>query len=219
MLSGKSKRELNSIAFQQMLIEVGLHEQYLEAKDAYRVTTKNVQLRILANRLDSCCIGDGNGLRDITAEIFKQTLDMIVDPEYIRLEAPCAHGYADIELPIALERLDSNALFQTWTHRYDLRSIIAEVKNEKRKCPVKHVDQLFRYLDSSIFGKFGLLVSNSGFTRNAMRNLRDIATRGKKLILPMHNTDLHDLLRAREIGKYSVMQTLRRLETNLRQLA
>lgn len=218
MVKDQSQHDRGKIAFVQTLIDAGLYEQYFQFEEADCIVAERVHLRILAERLAKCEIGDGNGYRDVVADVLVRSLDSIVDPEYVRLDPPCANGEADIELPLALERLGHNLLFQIWTNRYDLRSIVVEVKNQQDPCPVGHVDQLFRYLDSNDYGRFGLIVSRSRFTKNALRELRDTAARGEKLMLPLGHQDLHDLISARAVSSSRVMQHLRRLETRLRQV-
>ena len=165
--------------------------------------------------LDACPVGDGHRYRDLVAEVLSGALGEIVDEPLARKEIPAAGGRGDIELPLRLEKLDEFPLWNRWERRYDIRSVIVETKNEKRRGRVEDVSQLAGYFNATKLGRFGILVARKGFSSRAMQNMTDIARDGSSLILPLDHEDLHQLVKATQDGHG--MEYLRRRSTLLLQ--
>ncbi len=165
--------------------------------------------------IPKCPVGDGNGFRDLVAVLFLIFLRGVVDEELARTEMPAKGGSADIELPMRLEVLREHPLWEMWTRRYGIRSIVVEAKNTRDKVSVSAVAQIQNYLDTAQRGKFGFLVSRSGFEPGAYENLVHIAEKNECLIIPLEADDLFRLLDASADGCAAISEYLRRQETLL----
>lgn len=185
----------------------------------WRSIGKDAPISPLINRILKCPEGDGAQFRDLTADALSRTLHDIVDTPLVRTEFPCCGGRGDIELPLRTENLGENPLWQTWSRRYEIRSIITETKNTKRLASIRDVQQILGYVVTARLGGFGFLVSRRGFSRNAILNLRAIAEGERYLILPFDQAELCKLLTVSALDEKAASVYLRRKETLLRQAA
>lgn len=189
-------------------------------------------LRILADRaidgtarrnlpvdldLDQIPVGAGYKYQKRCAAVLKYAFDAFTDADLVRLNQRCCGGSIDIQMPIRTELLGHYPLMIEWCRRYNAKSILVEVKNRKSKANDEDVRQLFGYLDREQFGSFGLLISRSGFTKNAMEQIRSRVQKDECLILPLDHCAANNLPHLRSRGTREVMRFLRRQETLLRQ--
>ncbi len=165
--------------------------------------------------LNRCPVGEGNKYRDIVAEVLIKSLSYVIDVPLVRKELTIEGGRADLELPIKTEHLNGYYLWQDWCRRYDVRSVIVEVKNMANPCSVACVQQIKGYLNDGPFGRIGLLVSRHAFSSNASENLRACARDRRCLILPFSHNDLIQFANASSKGTLHSMGFLRRVETRL----
>jgi len=172
--------------------------------------------RILAE-LNLCKIGDGNDYRDLVTESLSKILGDVVDSALSRTEIPATGGRADIELPLRTEALDRFPLWDRWAKKYEIHSILIEVKNEKTPATFRDVNQLAGYFSSTKLSQFGILVARSGFSRNAYESMASKARDGDSLIIPLRHNELRELGRASRNGLKESMEYLRRRETLLLQ--
>lgn len=169
----------------------------------------------LLNALDKCLVGNGHEYRDVVANILTDSLDGVVDAALSRKEFSAGGGRADIDLPMRLEALHAFPLWDHWTRRYEIRSIIVETKNEVKQATAEDIGQLERYLNRANLGRFGIFVARSGFAQSATTELSAIARKGERLILPLSHSDLHGFAQA--ANDDNAMEYLRRRETLLLQ--
>lgn len=169
--------------------------------------------------IDGCPVGNGHKYRDLVAETLSKCLGDVVDVPLSLCEFPVSGGRGDIQLPLKIEVLQGRPLWQHWAHRYGIRSIIVESKNEKTQASVEDVSQLAGYLDQSGLGRFGILVARMGFSKNAVANLSAMARRGERLIIPIAHDQFRELGKASKKGMTATMEYLRRQETLLLQAA
>lgn len=169
--------------------------------------------------LKKCPVGAGHKYRDIVAEVFANSLRSLVDLSLMRREFPCKGGRGDFELPLRIESLTDFPLWDKWCDKYNIRSIIVEVKNRKTQAMPRDVAQILSYIVTANLGKFGILVSRSGFRGSAMRQLQAISSTNEFLVLPFEQKDLEylDTLHIRETSK--CMEVFRRKATLLAQCA
>lgn len=189
---------------------------YDSPEDLERILSPRLLDTILAD-LNGCPVGDGNAYRDLTAEFLGRCLGDVIDESLVKMEFPCHGGRGDIELPLRLEALHELPLWRLWAERYRATSVIVEVKNEAKKAATSAVQQIDSYLNLAGRGGLGMLVSRSGFTSDAIKQLSQIAKQGHKLILPIRHTDLGQLTKARRKGPRAVMEYVRRRQTLLLQ--
>ncbi|MDB5319831.1 MAG: hypothetical protein JWN40_1462 [Phycisphaerales bacterium] len=173
----------------------------------------------LFSSLEACRVGDGDGYRDVTAEILAGCLSEVVDVPLMQMEVPCQGGRIDIEMPLRLEALGQYPLWDRWATRYRASSILVEVKNEASRTDLRAVHQIEAYLHHAGRGGLGLLVSRSGMTANASKLLSGIARAGDNLIIPISHEDFTHLAKARKKGAVAVMEFVRRKQTLLLQSA
>ncbi len=134
-------------------------------------------------------------------------------------EFPSEGGFGDIAIPLRLERLSKYPLWESWQRKFDIKSIVAEAKNTRMEAGVPAVQQILSYLVTGRRGRFGLLVSRSGFTDNAIEQMQAVADINQYLILPCNGDDLLYLASKRREASEQVMEFFRRKETLLIQAA
>lgn len=173
----------------------------------------------LLDRLQGIPVGDGDEYRDLVANVLAASLEEVVDVPMMRKEVAIDGGRADLELPIRIENIDKHAVWHSWHRRYRLRCMLVETKNMQSQAAHEDINQLKGYLQGGNRGHFGLIVSRSGFTKNAMKTLSATAKSGSYLILPFDNRELGDLLRMSKQEHENAMEFLRRKELFLLQAA
>lgn len=182
---------------------------------------------ILSNRLldrvlkdfDRVPVGAGHEYRDLVAECLAASLSNVIDVPLTRTEFLAGGGRGDIDLPVRTEVLRDFPLWDHWTRRYAVRSVIVETKNEKNKASVEDVSQLEGYFGRTKLGRLGILVARMGFTANARQALKGMARDGTSLIIPLDHHGVKELARASKDGPAASMEYLRRQETLLLQCA
>lgn len=173
---------------------------------------------ILAD-IEGCRIGEGNEYQNLVAELLTECFVEVVDAPLVTSDFHAEGGRGDIELPLRTERLGNYHLWSRWQELYDIISIIVETKNQRRKATVRDVAQTKGYLDVANRGRFGMLISRSGFSANAIVRLGAIAFNTRHLILPLAHSDLRYLAHASLEGSDATMELLRRKATWLIQAA
>lgn len=169
--------------------------------------------------LDIVPIGAGHAYRDIVSECLASSLLHVVDVPLSRTEFAAGGGRGDIDLPVKTEVLGSYPLWDHWARRYDVRSIVVETKNEKKKASFEDIGQLEGYFDHTKLGRLGIFVARKGFSANARKRLGTLARDGAKLIIPFDQFALKEFARASAQGPERSMEYLRRQETLLIQAA
>jgi len=169
--------------------------------------------------LKQCPKGKGHRYRDIVAEVFATSIGELVDLPLIRKEFSCKGGRGDFELPLRIENISKFPLWDKWCETYKIRSIIVEVKNKKSQATPRDVAQILGYIVTANLGKFGILVSRSGFRESAMKQLQAISSTNEFLILPFEQRDLEYLATMHNCGPGKSMELFRRKATLLSQSA
>ena len=169
--------------------------------------------------LKRCPVGAGDRYRDIVADVFVRSLDQLVDVSLMRKEFSCKGGRGDFELPLRIENLSRFALWDKWCEKYDIMSIIVEVKNKKSQAAPRDVAQILSYIGTANLGRFGILVSRSGFRQSAMEQLRAISAKKQFLVLPFEQKDLEYLATLNTCEPGKCMELFRRKATLLSQSA
>ncbi|MEN6424005.1 MAG: hypothetical protein ABFE13_01480 [Phycisphaerales bacterium] len=176
----------------------------------------------LQRMLDECPEGRGAKYEEATLATLKVCLAGIVDTVRARQHVPIKSGFCDIELPFRQERLCIHPYWSPWHSKYDIRSILTEVKNERKPVGPYAIRQIRMYLEDANRGRFGMIISRNGFTKNAMVAACDCATSrrdGDILILPLCHDDLKELVRRSDQGLCSVTDFLCEKERDLLQIA
>jgi len=184
--------------------------------------TRDIATGVLSNillDLKKCPEGKGHLYRDIVAEIFASSLVELVDISLMRREFPCKGGRGDFELPLRIENLSDFILWDKWCVKYNIKSIIVEVKNKKSQAMPSDVAQILSYIIISNLGRFGILVSRSGFRESAMKQLQAISSTNQFLVLPFEQRDLEYLATLHNFGQIKCMELFRRKATLLAQSA
>jgi len=146
--------------------------------------------RGLEQALNTCATGDGASYRDLTARVFVKAFGGAVDLPFLRREFPLAGGRGDIEIPFKIEAVGGQCKLAQWFGRFDMRSILVEVKNEEDAGPVNHVRQIADDVASSLLGRVGFLVCRNGLTKSAEERLRQVNHNREMLILPFDHAEL-----------------------------
>lgn len=174
------------------------------------------RINILQQSIKLCPVGDGPLYVNLVGDVIRTALAGIIDFDLVRTEVQLAAGTADIELPLCPKMLSKYPLWERWYQEFKIESIIVEVKNTQKRTGIEGVMQLIRYLNTAKKGKFGIFVSRTGFTQNAMRTIRSVANERETLILPLDQNDLIELLKLSIQSTSEVVRLLRRIETILR---
>ena len=169
----------------------------------------------LVSALRKCRVGAGAQFRDISVGLICRNLGDIVDREYVRTEFPLPGGRGDAELPVCTENLTNYPLWADYQRRYDIRSIIIEAKNTRKQASTDSVAEIAGNIRIRNRGRFGFLISRSGFSKGAYRRLAAIAASSETLIIPLAKSDL-EVWSALQRPTES-MRFLRRKETELLQ--
>lgn len=185
------------------------------------VRRREILAKLLPCVLDDCAIGDGDRYEELVLSALLLIFGDLVDQENQGTQVEIGGGFADIELYFCDEMLVRIPYWSIWRTEYGIRSILVEVKNEKKKSQHKHVCQLKNYLELHKRGRFGLLVSRSGFSRNAFNTFKEYneskENKNDYLLLPITHEDLKYLLSLslEEDKAFKVMQELRIIENRL----
>ena len=83
--------------------------------------------------------------------------------------------------------------------RFDARQPVLELKNV-RSLQTEHVNQLYRYLDEE-FGRFGVLVTRNPTPQAVQRNIVDLHSSKRIVILCLNDCDLELMLSLMESGR------------------
>lgn len=171
----------------------------------------------LIHRFRNCEMGDGDGYRDRLRLLLATGLGYIIDPGDSDIEVPCAGGRIDICLCVRREVAGCYPIWQHFCQKYDAAYVLVEVKNQKRPAGVTDVTQLLGYADAGRLGRFGMLVSRNGFSRNSQERLREIAATNRHLLLPFNEDEAVQLAKLGKKDPVLSMEILRRKENALRQ--
>lgn len=211
-------KESNYIFIYKKILDARKRCKYSELKrrpeDKRSVPRRSIPTNILIKLLNLCPFGEGNIYENLTFDAMKAILKGIVDWDLAHQQFSSEGGRGDIELPFCTEMLPEYPRWKPWYYQYEIKSIIVEAKNMKSEAAPDDVGQIKRYLDTSKKGRFGMLVSRKGFSKNAMKTLRAY-TRDNYLILPLDHDDLERLLKLSMDNSLKVMRYLRRKETLL----
>lgn len=164
---------------------------------------------ILIKLLNICPIGDGELYENLVMDSLAKILYGIVDSTIARQQISIEGGFCDIEFPICTEVVDKYPLWDKWCVQYNVKSILVEVKNMKKKAAYEDVNQLGGYLGIGDWGRLGIIVSRSGFSISAESAIRSLAKKNV-LIMPISNEDLTLLLEFSMENSLKVMTFLRR---------
>jgi hypothetical protein len=83
--------------------------------------------------------------------------------------------------------------------RFDARQVVFELKNVK-EISGEHVNQLYRYLDDE-FGRFGILVTRNPLPPAVKRNIVDLHSSKRAVILVLHDGDIELMVNVLESGR------------------
>jgi hypothetical protein len=148
----------------------------------------------LRKELATCPVGNGSEYRDLTARVLIKAFDGAVDVPLVRREFPVAGGRGDIDLPFRFEAMQGPSKVAEWGRRFDMRSILVEVKNEKHPGGVEHVRQIADDVASSPLGRVGFLVCRNGLTTEAQKRLNDVNRHRNMLVLAFEHGELATLV-------------------------
>src|SRR6185295_7838065 len=113
----------------------------------------------LHHNLDTCPIGDGARYRDCVKEACMYIWSDVFDGARTKAEQGNRGARIDIEFPVRLEALNGFSLFSQWAQWYGVRSVLAEVKNEKQAAVVSDAKQIVGDLVVARRGKLGFLIA------------------------------------------------------------
>lgn len=164
---------------------------------------------ILIKLLNICPIGDGELYENLVMDSLAKILHGIIDSTIARQHVFIEGGFCDIEFPICTEVVDKYPLWDKWCDQYNVKSILVEVKNMKKKVAYEDVNQLGGYLSVGDWGHLGIIVSRNGFARSAESAISSLAKKNI-LIMPISHDDLTLLLEFSMQNSLKVMTFLRR---------
>ncbi len=170
-------------------------------------------LHRLLSDLDAVPYGNGPRYQDAVQRVLSGTLDSVFDGPNSDIEVANRGARIDIEFPLRLEVLSKFPLFKQWTEWYEIRSILVEVKNERKRAGVGHAKQIVGDLAVAQRGGLAFLIARSGFTRPAMRYLGELAQQRNFMVLPLDHNDLRQVIENRASG-YDATMTLLRVRQN-----
>ncbi|MFI9176024.1 hypothetical protein [Streptomyces lincolnensis] len=84
--------------------------------------------------------------------------------------------------------------------QYGARQVVIELKNVK-SLETEHVNQLYRYLDDSDIGKFGILLSRNPPPRNVVQNIVDLHSSKRAAVICLDDADLELMLQLVDTGR------------------
>jgi hypothetical protein len=169
----------------------------------------------IIEELNRCPPSDWRRYQEAVGKAILFSLRGIVDAEYCRSEFPVPCGRVDLAIPIRTELSDCFPLWNRWQHQFDIRSIIVETKSLQKSAATEDFHQALSYLSLAKLGRFGILVSRSGFTKDAISGFCTIARTSRSLVLPFAHEELIELAAASDDGPRRSMEYLRRKETRL----
>jgi len=181
-----------------------------------RCPTKRV--KNLMKKLDMCPPGDHDSYKNAVFEASKAFFGEIIYAEGAICERSSKGGRFDIELPFRASMLYKYPFWEPWYFEYKIKSILMEIKTAEI-CNYSDGVQLQGYLTSAKRGCFGLVVSQNGFSRNILLNLRSYTEDNNGLILPIDHNDLKELLQLSTIDLGEVVNYLSDKEKKLLQVA
>lgn len=173
----------------------------------------------LWSAVTACPVGRGSLYRDAVAELLPELFEDTFDTANRAIEIGNCGARIDVELPLRLEALKKLPLWDHWASQYGIRSVLVEVKNEKRKAGPEDAKQLIGDLTVAGRGDLGLLVARRGFSRNAIRYMSSVAKRGRYLVIPLSEATLEELIAIRTSGPDAVCGALRSQVSRLLQAA
>ena len=176
------------------------------------------RVKNLMKKLDMCPGSDGDSYKNVVFEASKAFFGEIIYAEGAICERSSKGGRIDIELPFRASMLYKYPFWKPWYYEYKIRSILIEVKNTVKGNYSNGV-QLQGYLTGAKRGRFGLVVSRNGFTKNILLNLRSYTEDNNGLILPIDHNDLKELLQLSTIDLGEVVNYLSDKEKKLLQVA
>ncbi len=203
----------------EAFIEAGFYDDPWILEQVWHHSLKKTPYRRLCEAILACPKGDGAKFQDLTAEALANILDDLIDEYFILPEFPSGGGRGDIELPFRMENVSGRPLWEQWSRRYGIRSIIVEAKNWQRPAGVSAGFQTSGYLETAHRGCFGFVVSRYGFTDPEWKNLGAIANGENKLVLPLDQRDLCFLMHLKAQNKKAPDRFFRRLEMFVRRSA
>lgn len=204
------------VAKTKAFLDAGFYDDEWIAKQIWHASRRaTIPFDSLIQGIRECPEGDGDQFRDVTAESLVECFGDVVDGAWVRTEFPSSGGRGDIEFPLSVENLGNYYLWQDWSRRYEIRSILVETKNTRTRASIRDVQQTLGYLVTTRLGGFAFLVSRKGFSRNAIANLRQIAQGDKYLILPFDETELCEYIQISSLDRHDSLVYLRRKQTRL----
>ena len=207
----------NKVAQAKAKIESGFYDDSAIVEDICRLSADS-----LITDIENCPNGKEHGdlYRDLVAAALCKTLGEDFDLPLVAKEFGIEGGRVDLEFPLKYESFGPGSLWEKWQRTYDLRSIVVETKNLKKKSSIEDFRQLESYIRTANRGRLGFLVSRNGFTKNALKFARNaLVSSHSVLMLPVSDQDLCGLLSLSKKTKSGVATLLRRKETMLLQLA
>jgi hypothetical protein len=174
-----------------------------------------MSIRALLKALGRCPATGSAVYIPLMINVMERSLGPVVAWYDPRANSAKQYSCGVIELPIRTDSLEDFPLWQTWAERYGIECIALEAKNETTRATPDDVKHLKSYLDRAQRGRLGILVSRSGFTRDAMKRIQTYVQADQALILPLRHADLKRLLKLRALGPSEVMHFLHQKEASL----
>ena len=208
------KRAARQPAVQRLLAR-GIYDDPLILDDIVERILADVGPRSIHADLDRCPVGEGHRYRDLAARVFLRAFSGDIDVQMMRSEFGIAGGRGDLELPFHIRAFDKRPLLRDWRHRFNLSSVLVEVKNEQNPAPPDHVRQIESDVRVSPLGNVGFLVCRNGLTLAAQKRLTEVNKKQDVLLLAFNHRELHELpvLSPGHLERYLHRKELRQLQT------
>jgi hypothetical protein len=190
-------------------IRMGMYEAPEIIAKVIDLVVADLRPSVLRRELASCPVGNGSEYRDLTARVWIKALDGAVDVPFVRREFPVAGGRGDIDLPFRFAAMQGQSKVAEWGRRFEMRSILVEVKNEQHPGGVEHVRQIADDVASSPLGRIGFLVCRNGLTTDAQKRLNDVNRNRNMLVLAFNHGELASLV---DLDKGQIDEYLHRKE-------
>ncbi len=189
----------------------------LRPKEHSRFGVKTVQCakkspEELIRFLDLCPVGDATIYEHLVMDAIGSTFKNVVDIENVLMQASIGNGRSDIEFLFRSHELYQHPSWKDFVYRYGICGIFVEAKNMQDKAAHKDTLQIKNYIECAKRGKLGFLVSRSGFTRPAYRQLRWFIENQNILIIPLDHEELKQLLKISLISEDKAVEFLWRKE-------
>lgn len=173
--------------------------------------TDKIPSDMLAAFLSLCPPQNGPVFQKLVSKVLTKIFRPIIDESLIQQECHITGSRIDIVLPFCVESLSENSFWDPWYHRYSIKSIIVEVKNEHSQAKPEDIRQIYDYIHRAKQGNFGIIVARNGFTKDSRKILKEYSAENI-LILPLDQNDLKLLLELSQKTPFSVFQYLSRIE-------